>query len=69
MKNLAQSRDFFVEALGWTESGYDPGSPGTAVSDGCVRLTLWEIDHSQSVNRFNRRANPGVHHLALEVES
>ena len=67
VKNLQQSRDFFVNLLGWTESGYDPGYPRTAVSDGRVRLTLWQVDHAKSVQEFDRRANIGLHHLALEV--
>jgi hypothetical protein len=60
---------FFIEALGWEESGYDPSYPRTAVSDGVVRLTLWEIDHSLETGEFHRRKNIGLHHLALEVES
>lgn len=69
VKNLQQSRDFFVDLLGWTESGYDSADPRTAVSDGSVRLTLWELDHFQTVSEFNRRTNAGLRHLALEVES
>lgn len=67
--NLADSRNFFVELLGWTESGYDESYPRTAVSDGVVRLTLWRVDKSLAVEPFNRRKNIGLHHLALEVES
>ncbi len=60
---------FFVDLLGWQESGRDEGYPRTAVSDGVVRLTLWQIDDRLDVVAFHRRKNIGLHHLALEVAS
>ena len=33
VKNLDDSKAFFIEGLGWTESGLDPTYPRTAVSD------------------------------------
>src|SRR5688572_22150121 len=65
--NLEQTAAFFVDGLGWQESGRDPTYPRTAVSDGHVRLTLWQVDHSRPVVGFDRRGNVGLHHLALEV--
>ena len=67
--NLEESAHFFTAALGWTESGRDDSYPRTAVSDGHVRLTLWQVDHRLAIEAFNRRKNVGLHHLALEVES
>ncbi|UXY16258.1 VOC family protein [Chitiniphilus purpureus] len=67
--NLADTTRFFVEGLGWTESGRDDSYPRTMVTDGHVKLTLWQVDHAQAVHEFNRRTNVGLHHLALEVES
>ena len=69
VNNLFETKTFFIDVLGWTESGYDPSYPRTAVSDGKIRLTLWQVDTSLSVEEFNRRKNIGLHHLALEVES
>lgn len=69
VRDLSATTSFFVEALGWEESGHDPSYPRRAVSDGVVRLTLWQVDHAQQVNGFDRRVNVGLHHLALEVES
>ena len=69
VKDLFATRDFFVKLLGWTESGYDAGYPRTAVSDGTIKLTLWQVDHSKTVTDFDRRQNIGLHHLALEVAS
>ncbi|MEM7193605.1 MAG: VOC family protein [Pseudomonadota bacterium] len=67
VNDLQKTRDFFVDVLGWRESGFDPGYPRTAVTDGTVRLTLWQVDHSQQVEGFDRRSNIGLHHLALSV--
>ena len=67
--DLDSSACFFTEVLGWTESGRDASYPRTAVSDGHVRLTLWQVDHRLTVEPFDRRKNVGLHHLALEVES
>ena len=67
--DLDETRTFFTQVLGWTESGYDAAYPRTAVSDGKVRLTLWQVDRARDVVRFDRRGNVGLHHLALSVES
>ncbi|MGI1679339.1 MAG: VOC family protein [Cellvibrionaceae bacterium] len=69
VKNLDESKSFFIDGLGWAESGFDVSYPRTAVSDGVVRLTLWQVDSSSPIEKFNRRQNIGLHHLALEVES
>ncbi|NEQ46563.1 MAG: VOC family protein [Leptolyngbya sp. SIOISBB] len=69
VQDLDQTRDFFVEVLGWHESGRDDSYPRTAVSDGQVRLTLWQVDHDLDVQPFHRRRNVGLHHLALSVAS
>ena len=67
--NLENSTRFFVECLGWQASGHDPSYPRTAVSDGHVRLTLWQVDNSAATNNFDRRQNIGLHHLALNAET
>lgn len=67
--DLAQCQSFFTQALGWQASGYDPHYPRVAVSDGVVRLTLWQVDQALEATAFNRRKNIGLHHLALEVVS
>ena len=67
--NLDQTVAFFVECLGWEESGRDDSYPRSAVSDGTLRLTLWQVDHNLAVNHFQFRQNVGLHHFALEVAS
>ena len=69
VRDLDESVDFFVNCLGWQESGRDPSYPRSAVSDGCIRLTLWQIDHSLETNPFHFRRNVGLHHVALELSS
>ena len=67
--DLDKSVSFFVDQLGWEESGRDETYPRSAVSDGQVRLTLWQVDHNLDIQPFDRRQNIGLHHLALEVSS
>jgi lactoylglutathione lyase len=67
--DLERSTRFFTGALGWTESGRDDSYPRTAVSDGHVRLTLWQVNRQLTIEPFDRHKNVGLHHLALEVES
>ena len=67
--DLNASVNFFVDVLGWVESGRDESYPRSAVSDSVVRLTLWQVDHSKPVVAFDRRQNIGLHHVALQVES
>jgi len=67
--NLDDSTSFFVEALGWKEVARDESYPRSTVTDGKLRLTLWQADHSLEVQEFDRRKNIGLHHLAIEVNS
>ena len=69
VKKLDASIAFFVDCLGWEESGRDDSYPRSAVSDGTVRITLWQVDHSKAITEFDRKQNVGLHHVALEVES
>ena len=67
VSDLDATARFFSDCLGWQESGRDESYPRTAVSDGLVRLTLWQVDNSLTVEPFNRRKNVGLHHLAITV--
>ncbi|MDD1781007.1 VOC family protein [Enterovibrio sp. ZSDZ35] len=67
--DLEASKSFFVEVLGWQESGYDSSYPRTAVSDGTLRLTLWQVDNRLGGAKFDRKKNVGLHHLAIQVAS
>ena len=69
VRDLAATTKFFTDCLGWEESGRDDSYPRTAVSDGSMRLTLWEVDKSLAIQQFHRRQNVGLHHLAITVPS
>jgi len=69
VKDLDQTTAFFTNVLGWKELSRDETYPRNSVTDGKLRLTLWQVDNSKDIVAFDRRANVGLHHLAIEVES
>ena len=58
---------FFVDALGWVVVGGVPSYPSVFVSDGAATVTLWRVADPTTAIPFDRRANVGLHHLALKV--
>lgn len=69
VRSLRDTRDFFVNCLGWKQVGERPEYPAVFVSDGYIRLTLWEIRNRENPVAFDRKSNVGLHHLAFKVES
>jgi len=69
VSDIELSRRFFVECLGWSVVGEAPAYPAVFVSDGCIRLTLWQADREGGYVAFDRRKNLGLHHFALKVSS
>ena len=69
VRDLDATTEFFVSVLNWEETARDESYPRNSITDGSLRLTLWQVDHSAPVNGFDRRANVGLHHLALTVAS
>lgn len=67
VRDVAEARDFFVEALGFTVAAERPDYPAIFVSDGTTLLTLWQVADPASATPFDRRANIGLHHIALGV--
>jgi len=67
--DLDQTTLFFEKVLGWTETARDDAYPRNSITDGTLRLTLWQVNKSVSPRSFDRHHNIGLHHLALEVES
>ena len=65
VKNLDQTTGFFVEVLDWTETARDESYPRTTVTDGSLRLTLWQT--SDGARDFDRHTQIGLHHLAMSV--
>jgi catechol 2,3-dioxygenase-like lactoylglutathione lyase family enzyme len=68
VSNLEKSAAFFIVILGWNEVKRNEEYPAIFVSDGQIMITLWATKETPEVP-FNRRANVGLHHLALQVSS
>jgi len=67
VRDLQSTLGFFREALNWRLVGERPDYPAAFVSDGHALLTLWQVADPESAGAFDRRANIGLHHLALAV--
>lgn len=67
VRDVAEARDFFVEALGFRVAAERPDYPAIFVTDGTTLLTLWQVAEPAGAAPFDRRANIGLHHLALRV--
>lgn len=66
--NLAETRAFFVEVLGFEQVGETPGYPAVFVSDGTTMITLWQAEDPSRATPFDRKRSIGLHHLALRVQ-
>ncbi|MBT2794276.1 VOC family protein [Paraburkholderia strydomiana] len=69
VRNLNVTRDFFIQCLGWSLVAERPSYPAAFVSDGHVMLTLWQVADPDKCVAFDRKANVGLHHLALRIGS
>jgi catechol 2,3-dioxygenase-like lactoylglutathione lyase family enzyme len=65
--DLAAATNFFCVTLGFAEVGGNPAYPSKFVSDGTTLITLWQVTDPATATPFDRRANVGLHHLALGV--
>lgn len=68
-KDLAATSAFFIDCLGWKKVGERPEYPAIFVSDGHVLVTLWQRTDADKGVDFDRKANIGLHHLALRAAS
>jgi catechol 2,3-dioxygenase-like lactoylglutathione lyase family enzyme len=67
VRDLETTVKFFCECLEWRVVGRREEYPAAFVSDGWVVLTLWQVENPNRAVAFDRRANVGLHHLALAV--
>ena len=65
--DLQQTKEFFINVLGYKQVGEKPDYPAVFVSDGQIMITLWQAENPKSAVAFDRRNNIGLHHLALAV--
>jgi catechol 2,3-dioxygenase-like lactoylglutathione lyase family enzyme len=67
VRDLMSTRKFFCDCMGWRVVGERPDYPAVFVSDGRSVVTLWQVESPSKATAFDRRANVGLHHLALAV--
>jgi len=67
--DLAATRNFFINTLGYDQVGEVPDYPAVFVSDGTLWITLWQAQDPSNAVPFDRKNNIGLHHLALIVEN
>ena len=67
VRDLESTCRFFCDCLGWRVVGERPEYPAAFVSDGQLIVTLWRVEAPDRAVAFDRRANVGLHHLALAV--
>ena len=66
--DLAKTRAFFVETLGFDEVGEVPDYPAVFLSDGSTMITLWQAEDPATAVPFDRKNSIGLHHFALRVD-
>jgi catechol 2,3-dioxygenase-like lactoylglutathione lyase family enzyme len=67
VRDLVSTQKFFRDCLGWRIVGERADYPAVFVSGGHDVVTLWQVESSSKAIPFDRRANVGLHHLALAV--
>jgi catechol 2,3-dioxygenase-like lactoylglutathione lyase family enzyme len=67
VSDLESTRKFFCDCLGWRVIGERPDYPAVFVSDGHGIVTIWQVESPSKAIAFDRRANVGLHHLAITV--
>lgn len=65
--NLNQTREFFIQTLGYDQVGEVPDYPAAFLSDGTLMVTLWQAVDPGNAIPFDRKNVIGLHHLALTV--
>ena len=65
--DLAETRAFFMDTLGFTQVGEVPDYPAVFLTDGTIMITLWQAKDPASAVPFDRENVIGLHHLALQV--
>ena len=67
--NLARTRAFFMETLGFEQLGEVPDYPAVFLSDGGTMITLWQAEDPENAVAFDRKNVIGLHHFALKVDN
>ena len=67
--DLAATKAFFADTLGFRQVGEKPDYPAVFLSDGTTMITLWQAAAPASATPFDRKANIGLHHFAMRVDN
>lgn len=67
--DLAKTRAFFVDTLGFKQVGEVPTYPAAFLTDGTTMITLWQAANPAGAVPFDRKNVIGLHHFALKVEN
>ena len=67
--NLAATRGFFIDTLGFDQLGDVPDYPAVFLTDGTTMITLWQAENPATAVQFDRKNIIGLHHFALNVEN
>jgi len=67
--DLADTRAFFVDTLGFDQVGEVPDYPAVFLTDGTTMITLWQAADPTNAVPFDRKTNIGLHHFAFKVAS
>ncbi len=66
--DLAKTRAFFLDTLGFAQVGEVPDYPAVFLTDGTTMITLWQAENPANAVPFDRKNVIGLHHLAFNVE-
>ncbi len=66
--DLAESRAYFLDTLGFSQVGEVPDYPAVFLTDGATMITLWQAADPATAVSFDRKNVIGLHHFALKVE-
>ena len=65
--DLAETRAFFQDTLGFSQVGEVPDYPAVFLNDGTTMITLWQVADPETAMSFDRKNIVGLHHVALKV--
>ena len=66
--DVAKTRSFFTDTLGFNQVGEVPDYPAVFLTDGTTMITLWGAADPATAVSFDRKNVIGLHHFALTVE-
>ncbi len=66
--DLARTRAFFLDTLGFAQVGEVPNYPAVFLTDGTTMITLWQAANPDTAVPFDRKNVIGLHHFAMQIE-